>query len=103
MEIFKNMMYILVCKICDAVDCTLLNAPLFVVVVVKMYISDLKVACFIFLYYLRLVYFYFFYFKGTTYNVHIMIAVVFEIRLFFCCFPHSEDVIFFNFPYITLC
>ena len=97
------MTYVLVSEVCHTLDGALLDSPFGVVVLVILENSDLKVACLVLLNDLGTVYLDFLHLESTADYIKIVSSVVLEIGVFGCGFPHSENVVLLNFPYVTFC
>lgn len=85
----RDVTYVLVCKVGDAHNLTLLDGPLAIIAFVSTQRTNLEVAGFIFLDYFRAVNLYLFYFESAFDNIEVVSLVVLEIRFLFGRFPHT--------------
>ena len=85
----RDVTYVLVCKVSDAHNLTLLDTPLAVVAFVSTQRTNLEAASFVFLDYFRAVNLYLFYLESAFDNIKVVSLVVLEIRFLSGRFPHT--------------
>lgn len=96
------MTYILIGEVCNAHDGALLDGNLIFVLVIYCDGADLETALLELFNHNGLVHFDFFYLEGCLDDVCIVTHVVFEVSVFLNGFPHAEDIILLDVPYIAL-
>ena len=98
----RDMAYILISEVCDTHDGALLDSHLVAVLLIDLDGSDLESALLELLNDDGLVHFDVFYLEGCLDDVCIVTHVVFEVSVFLNGFPHAEDIILLDVPYIAL-